>query len=84
MPTRDLVVSGLLPGENNLTTSCHRDSKSANFSTSACSFTEEAGKNLQTGFFGIICGLPQAFYRDLRPATIVIVGAKDKFSFYTV
>jgi hypothetical protein len=61
---------------------CHRDSKSANLSPSVCSPTEEAGKNVQIGFFGVLCGMPQAFYRDLQPATIVIVGGQRmKFLF---
>jgi hypothetical protein len=50
-PIPILVVSGLLLGENNLTTGCHRDSKPAYFSHPVCSSTEEAGKNIQTGFF---------------------------------
>jgi hypothetical protein len=32
----------------------------------------------------VICVLPQAFFGDLRPATIEIVGPKDKISFYIV
>jgi hypothetical protein len=36
------------------------------------------------GFFRVICGLPQAFYKDMRPATFFIVGAKDLIYFYLV
>jgi hypothetical protein len=39
----------------------HGDRKSGNFSPPVCSPTEETGKNVQTGFFRVICGLPQAF-----------------------
>jgi hypothetical protein len=38
---------------------------------------EVADKNVQHEVFRMICGLPQAFYRDLRPATIVIMGGKE-------
>jgi hypothetical protein len=35
-------------------------------------------------FFRLICGLPQAFYRDMRSATIVIMGGKWlKFHLYS-
>jgi hypothetical protein len=71
-----LFFYGLLPGENNLTTGCHKERKTTNFSPPVCSLADEAGENVQTGFIRVICGLPQAFYRDLRPATIVIVGGK--------
>jgi hypothetical protein len=50
MATPDLVVSGQLPGEINLNTGCHSDSKSSNLSPPVCSPMEEAGKNVQTGF----------------------------------
>jgi hypothetical protein len=58
-PRQILVVCGLLPGENNLSSGCHRDSKPAIFSPQACSPTGEADKNLQTGLL-VICGLQQA------------------------
>jgi hypothetical protein len=81
------VVSGLLPGENNLPSGCHRESKSANFSPPACSPTEEAGKNVQTGFFLVIChrlfteicGLPTSQYREAKD-TISIDIVKVNFS----
>jgi hypothetical protein len=76
MLTPNFSCIGALPGENNLTTGCHRDGKSANFMPSVCSPTEEAGKNVQTGFLGDL-QLLQAFFRDLRPANIVIVGGKE-------
>jgi hypothetical protein len=70
------------PGKSNLTSSCHRDSKTANFSFPVCSPTGEAGKNVQTGFFLVICGLSQAFFRDLRSATIIYSGVQRiKFLF---
>jgi hypothetical protein len=50
---------------------CHRDCKSAKFSPPVCSPQ-------------VICGPPPAFYRDLLPATNVIMGAKDKFYIYIV
>jgi hypothetical protein len=40
--------------------------------------TAEAGKNVQTGFFLVLCGLSQAFYRELLPATILIMRGKGK------
>jgi hypothetical protein len=56
-----------LIGENNLTSGCHGDSNTANFSPPVCSPTGEAGKD---NFFPVICGLPRVFSIDLRLATI--------------
>jgi hypothetical protein len=81
MPTP--VVYGLLLGEHNLTSGCHGHSMTANFSPPVCSPTGEAGKNVQTGFI-VICGMPQTFSRDLRPATIVYSeGQRIKFHLYS-
>jgi hypothetical protein len=38
-----LVVCGLLPGENNLTSGCHGDRKTATFYSPVCSPKGEAG-----------------------------------------
>jgi hypothetical protein len=67
-PRPILMVCGLPPGYCNLTSGCHGDSKTANFSPRVCSPTGEAGRNVQTGFFlwsavwhrlfPDICGLP--------------------------
>jgi hypothetical protein len=45
-----LVVCGLPPGDYNLNSGCHEDSKPANFSPPVCFPTGEAGKNADTGF----------------------------------
>jgi hypothetical protein len=44
-----LIVCDMLPGNNNLTSGCHGDSKTANFSSAVCSPTGEAGKNADIG-----------------------------------
>jgi hypothetical protein len=44
-----LVLCCLLPGEINLTSSCHRDSKAAKFYSPVCSPMGEADKNAETG-----------------------------------
>jgi hypothetical protein len=73
MPTLDLSgvrsATWLLKFDSQLP---HDFFKPANFSPPVCSSTGEAGKNVQTVFFQLICGLPEAFYRDLWSATIVI------------
>jgi hypothetical protein len=74
------MVCGLPPGDYNLTSGCHGDSNTADFSPPVCSPTEEAGKNVQTGFL-VICGLPQAFSRDLRTVTNVYNG-EQRVNFY--
>jgi hypothetical protein len=56
---------------------CHRDSKFADFSSPFCSPTGEAGKNVQSVFW-VICGQPQAFYRDL---SLILRGKRIKFLF---
>jgi hypothetical protein len=75
------MVCRLPPGDYNMTSGCHGDSKTANFSLPVCSPTREAGKNVQTVFFWCsaachrlfpeICGLPLSS----------LLGAKDKISY---
>jgi hypothetical protein len=66
-----------------------------NLSTPVCSPIEERGKNVQKVGFRVFCGMPQAFYRDLRNATGVLQssvachhrnnwGQRIKISIYTV
>jgi hypothetical protein len=75
------MVCGLPPGDYNLTSGCHEDGTIANFSPLVCSTTGEAGRNVQTVCL-LICGLPLAFSRDLRPATIFYsVGERTKKNF---
>jgi hypothetical protein len=83
-PRPILVVSSLRPGENNLTTGCHRDSKSANFSPPVCSPTEKAGKNLQTVFSGWSAACHRLFTEIYSLPLSQYWGAKDKISFYIV
>jgi hypothetical protein len=46
-----LVMCGLPPGDDNLTSGCHGDSMSVNFFLPpVCSPIEEAGENAETGF----------------------------------
>jgi hypothetical protein len=75
------MVCGLPPEDYNFTSGCHGDSRTANFLPPVCSCTGEAGKNVQTGFFQSICGLPQAFSRDLRADTKVYNG-EQMINFY--
>jgi hypothetical protein len=57
---RFLEMCGLLPGDYNLTSDCHGDSMSADFSPPICSPTGEAGKNAETGFMRCF---PNCHYR---------------------
>jgi hypothetical protein len=49
-PRPILVVCGLLPGDNNLNSGGHRDSKPAKFSVPVCFPTGETGKNAEADF----------------------------------
>jgi hypothetical protein len=53
-----LMISVLPRGDYNLTSGCHGDSMSANFSPPVCSPTGEAGKNAETGFMRCFSELP--------------------------
>jgi hypothetical protein len=64
------------PGESNLTSGCHEDSKTADFSLPVCSPHEWQVKMYKPVFFLVICGVPQAFSRDLQSATIVCSGVQ--------
>jgi hypothetical protein len=74
------LVWGLPTGVYNLTSGCHGDSRSVNFSHPVFSPTGGASKMYKPAFFLVICGLPQVFYRDLRPATIAYSG-EQRISF---
>jgi hypothetical protein len=84
MATPDLVVSGQLPGEINLNTGCHSDSKSSNLSPPVCSPMEEAGKNVQTGFLVDLWSATGFLQRSTACQYGNSGGEKDKISFYTV
>jgi hypothetical protein len=55
------VICGLPPGDYNLTSGCHGDRISTNFSPLVSYTTEEAGKNAETGFMQ--CS-PNCHYRN--------------------
>jgi hypothetical protein len=50
MPTPDFSVCGLLSGENNLTSGCHRVSKAASFSSHGLLSNGRGSKNAEKGF----------------------------------
>jgi hypothetical protein len=72
------MICGLPPEDYNLTSGCHRNSKTVNFSPPASSPIEDAGISVQTGYFLVISGLPQAVSRDQRAATMASHIAEGK------
>jgi hypothetical protein len=58
-PCLILVMCGLSPGDYNLTSGCHGESKPTNFSLPVCFPTGEAGKNARNQPYVVFSELPQ-------------------------